>query len=310
MNKRTYDFLNNNNLIFSSQYGFQNKHSCENAVQELIGNVIKNKEINKSTIAIYLELSKAFHTISHNVLLKKLGQYGIRGKAYDWFEHYLSERKMHTKCNAGDPPELCYSSYYDLSHGTLQGSCLGPLLFKIYVNDLHLQLEHCHCILFADDTTIYYSHQNTTYLEWCLNEDMNNLSDWFKVNELTLNISKTVGMLFFPRKNWNPCVRIDGLLIPFMEYMTYLGIWIDNALTWQRHINKIYMKIKQNTSLLRNSCYILDLHCKRMLFYAQIQSHINYGLGLWGPMVSSSHLGKLQKAHENCLKLVYGCNDI
>ena len=212
--------------------------------------------------------------------------------------------------NAGDPSELCYSSYYDLSHGTPQGSCLGPLLFMIYVNDLHLQLEHCQFILFADDTTIYYSHQNTTYLEWCLNEDINNLSDWFKVNGLTLNISKTVGMFFFPRKKFNPCVRIDGFLVPFMEDMKFLGIWIDNTLTWQKHINKVYMKIKQNTSLLRNSHNILDLNCKRMLFYAQIQSHINYGLGVWGPMVSSSTLGKLQMAQDNCLKLVYGRNDI
>ena len=243
--KRTYNYLDSNDLLLKSQYGFQANHSCEHAIGELVGNITKNYENSKHTIAVFLDLSKAFDMISHNMLLKKLDLYRIHGIAHEWFQHYLSNRQMRVKCKSGNPPETCYSTYCRLEYGALQGSCLGPLLFMIFVNDLSLNLEHVDCILFADNTTIYFGHKNMTYLEWCIMEDLENISDWFKANFLTLNLSKTVAMLFSPKKNPTPpVIKFSETVILFVEKTKFLGIWIDSKLSWNAHVNSLTLKLK------------------------------------------------------------------
>ena len=155
MYSRIYTFLNKTGQIYKSQYGFRQKHSCKHAFAELVGKVVKGKEKGEHTIAIFLDLLKAFDTLEHETLFKKLEIYGIRGTAFDWFCSYLSNRSMHAKCNINGSMHL--SSYKEITFGTPQGSCLGPLLFLIFCNDLYHHLELTSCILFADNTTIYNS---------------------------------------------------------------------------------------------------------------------------------------------------------
>ena len=140
--KRTYDFLNDNNELYHSQYGFRSKHSCENAISDLISQVLKNQQQNKYTAALFLDLSKAFDTLNHDLLLQKLEIYGVRGIALDWFRSYLNGRKMRLKCQTSETKSQTYSEWYQMTHGTPQGSCLGPLLFLIFCNDLRLNLEY------------------------------------------------------------------------------------------------------------------------------------------------------------------------
>ena len=145
------------------------------AVSELLSEIIKNNENGHHTIPVYLDLSKAFDTIDHKLLLIKLERYGIHGVALQWFESYLANRQMRAKCITHDG--VSYSKLYNMEYGTPQGSCLGPLLFLIFTNDLHLHLQYCQCILFADDTTIYMSHRNLNYCEWCIQTDLEILQD-------------------------------------------------------------------------------------------------------------------------------------
>ena len=132
--------------------------------------------------------------LEHEMLLKKLELYGIRGTAFDWFKSYLSNRKMRVCCNVNGINDTS-TSYY-VNYGVPKGSCLGPLLFLVFCNDLHLNLEFTKCILFADDTTIYNSHKDLRYLAWTLEHDLSIISDWFKANKLTLNTKKSVSILF------------------------------------------------------------------------------------------------------------------
>ena len=160
VHSRTYKFLNDTGQIFKSQYGFRNNHSCENAIQELVGKILKGYENRKSTLAVFLDLSKAFDTISHSVMLSKLEKYGVQGVCLDWFKSYLSNRTMRVKCITSATGSISYSDSYRVNYGTPQGSCLGPLIFLIFNNDLFLNMSYSCCILFADDTTIYHSHSN------------------------------------------------------------------------------------------------------------------------------------------------------
>ena len=128
-------------------------------MSELVGEILKNKENNKFTISLFLDLSKAFNSLNHVTLLQKMEIYGICGNAYTWFSSYLHKRQLRAKCMTGTGNSEV-SQNYDITYSTPQGSCLGPLLFLIFCNDLKLHLTYLSCIQFVDDTALYASGQN------------------------------------------------------------------------------------------------------------------------------------------------------
>ena len=197
--KRTYHFLEDNQILYNSQYGFRSQHSCQDAISELVGKILKNMEEHKYTIAVFIDLSKAFDTLEHEVLFAKLEKYGIRGTTLNWFRSYLSDRKLRVKCKIGTTGQMEYSEYYNVNYGTPQGSCLGPLLFLIFNNDLNRCLENSSSILFADDTTIYDQNKDLNFLKWNLEQELSKVVDWFNANKLTLNVDKTQCLLFEPK---------------------------------------------------------------------------------------------------------------
>ena len=149
--EKVYQFLTDTNQIYSSQYGFRSGHSCENAIGELLSAVLKGYQSNKYTLGLFLDLSKAFDTLQHSILLEKLHYYGIRGTALNWFQSYLTERKMRVKCCVTNTGQIEYSDYEPVTFGTPQGSCLGPLIYLIFTNDLATNLSFCNSIMFADE---------------------------------------------------------------------------------------------------------------------------------------------------------------
>ena len=134
---RTISFLDKHNLFYNSQYCFRKNHSCSDAIMELTSEILKNKEKGMYTASIFIDLSKAFDTLDPNILLGKMDRYGIRGIANTWYESYLKNRKLRVRCRTGHEQELTCSSLYDVEYGTPQGSCLGPLLFLLFTNDLY-----------------------------------------------------------------------------------------------------------------------------------------------------------------------------
>ena len=303
--KRTYCFLSDNDQLYQSQYGFRKKHSCEHAIAELLGKILKSHEKKEHVIAIFLDLSKAFDTLDHNILFKKLEIYGIRGVALSWFKSYLSNRCMRVKCKIGTDETETKSDWQDIEYGTPQGSNLGPLLFLIFCNDLYKQMENCSSILFADDTTVYKSHRNLNYLKFCIETDLKLLNDWFKANKLTLNVNKSVCMVFAnSKKNITVDICIDNIPIKCVENNKFLGVWVDNKLNWHTHVNKLTLKLKRNIHLLRTGRNMLDVSTKRILYFAHIQSHLCYGISLWGNMISKTTINKLQKIQDRCIALI------
>ena len=304
MYSRVYNFLDTTNQIYDSQYGFRSKQSCEHAISELVGNILKGKEKSEYTLSVFLDLSKAFDTLEYSTLFKKLEIYGICRVALKLFESYLSECKMRTKCFINN--KLLYSGDKNVTYGATQGSCLGPLLFLIFYNDLHLNLKYVKCILFADDTIIFYSNRNLSLLIAALEYDLTTLSDWFKANKLTLNKKKSVCLLFgtTDKIQSHGELNIDGTIFPCVDNMKFLGVWIDKSLNWNMHIEKLILKLHRNSQLLFKSKKLLSNHAKKILYYAQIYSHINYGISIWGPLVKKGLLKKIEKIQMNCLKCI------
>ena len=176
---RVYSFLNETGQLYSSQYGFRKQHACEHAVGELVGKITKGIQQGKLTIGIFLDLSKVFDSLEHEAIYKKMEKYGLRGNCLMWFKSYLSDRKLLVSCRTADSATTNTSTLHEVEYGTAQGSCLGPLIFLIFCNDLYRHLTFLECIQFADDTTLYITHNNMQYIRFCVDHALNILQDWF-----------------------------------------------------------------------------------------------------------------------------------
>ena len=222
----------------------------------------------------------------------------------DWFRSYLTDREMLAKCTIKN--KTVHSNKHKVTYGAPQGSCLGPLLFLIFCNDLHLNLEFTKCILFADDTMLFYSNRNLSLLIASLEHDLSITNDWFKANKLTLNMKKSVCILFHANKSVTVpnSIQIDNTPIIFVTHTKFLGIWIDKDLTWTIHTDKVALKIQCNSHMLLRTKRQLSLHAKKILYFAQIYSHINYSISVWGPMTKSSQISKILSIQNKCLKCV------
>ena len=192
-------FLNDNGLLYESQYGFRKHHNTIHGVTELVHNIIHGYE---KGIGVMADLSKAFDTIEHDILLDKLGYYGIRGIAHDRFRNYLVNRQQYVLFNDSK------SYTKDLSCGVPQESVLGPLLFLIYMNEMPSCLIASHAILFTDDTTLAASSRDPMQLYNDMNLDLDSLCNWFTSNTLSLNTSKTHYMEFFSQLNSTQFVKL------------------------------------------------------------------------------------------------------
>ena len=182
---RLIDFFDNNNLLSNNQYGFRPGHSTEMALLSTTNKLYNALNNNKSCVGNFLDLSKAFDTINHEILLHKLTLYGVRGIARDWFYSYLSNRSQFVNYN-GVTSDLC-----NIDCGVPQGSILGPLLFIIYTNDICQVSNKSTVVLFADDTNIFYKGTDPQTLHETILSDLNLYVDWFGANKLSLNSGKT-----------------------------------------------------------------------------------------------------------------------
>ena len=209
----------------------------------------------------------------------KLYHYGVRGKAYEWFQSYLSNRKQFVCVNGHDSDSL------SLSCGVPQGSVLGPLLFLLYVNDLPNTSSLLTFHLFADDTNIYYSCKNLDDLESKLNRELKVVAEWLKSNRLALSILKTNFILFHskklkPSKLFN--LKIDGVNIKQVFAVRYLGVTFDSNLTWKNHINELCSKLSKTVGVISKLRYNVNVDILTMLYYSLIYPFLIYGVQVWG----------------------------
>ena len=189
----------------------------------------------------------------------------------------------------------------------MQGSCLGPLLFILFCNDIQYLPLYGQLILFADDTTLLSSQISINLLKYTLQHDMDLLIQWFKANQLSLNMSKTMLVRFWP-DNDNFIIEVNNEPIKESEVTKFLGVMVDNKLTWSSHIAFINQKLLANKHVLRIARNILDFNCLRSIYYAHIYSHLSYGILAWGSMEKKSDINSLFAIQKQCIRLVHKCN--
>ena len=185
MYSRVMAFIKNFNILFENQFGFQQGMSTEYAINALVNNIVQCLENKQTGYCILLDFAKAFDTVNHKILLKKLEYYGIRGTALKWFTSYLTDRMQCTEIG-NTQSKLEY-----IRCGVPQGSILGPLLFLLYINDIVLSSNVFKFNLFADDTSLFYSNENNTEATRIINIELVKISQWLAANKLSLNIGKS-----------------------------------------------------------------------------------------------------------------------
>ncbi len=217
---------------------------------------------NDIPINIYLDLSKAFDTLDHNILIDKLSYYGIDGTALQLFQNYLTDRKQFVELDDIKSDTLV------LKTGVPQGSILGPLLFIIYINDIAHASQIFDFIIYADDTTlsgalkiIIKDSKNKQSIETVINNELEKISDWLKTNKLSLNVKKTKYMIFHTvqRKVTPLHLTINNTTIERVTQFDFLGLTVNENLTWKDHMNKIANKISRSLGILNKLKHTLPI---------------------------------------------------
>ena len=297
---RITEFVKKYDILYQKQYGFQKGKSTEHALIDIHEKILNSFEKNESPCCILLDFAKAFDTVDHQILLSKLYHYGIRGTTHSLLTSYLTDRQQCVQVNN------CISDMEFISHGVPQGSILGPLLFLLYINDIAQSSKILQFYLFADDTTIFHSHKNPKTLESIINNELLHVTDWLIANKLSLNVKKTKVLLFRP-KNESRAAKINIILngtpIEESEFAKYLGVIIDNKLSFEHHINQVKSKLIKGNAIIAKVRNYIPRKLLINVYNAHIQPHINYGLNVWGH-TADKYLNIVRSQQRKAVRLI------
>ena len=310
---RLITFINKHNILYKYQFGFRKIHSTTLALMDVVDKIRHNLAIGKKVAGVYIDFSKAFDTVNHQILLYKLQHLGIRGSMLQLIKSYLNNRKQFTCVNGTE------SKKQKVECGVPQGSVLGPLLFLLYTNDIGNCTDE-EIKLFADDTNGFIFEENYSILKTKIKTLLLKLFDWAAANKLTINISKTCYTIFTkvnckvpPSLNSVKLVpkqddKQNSIVIKREKQSKYLGVFLDELLSWDYHLNDTEDGLLAKLTKINNSFKIIK-HCvpertKFILFNAYFASKISYGIELFGS-ADKALMHKLQVKQNRALKILF-----
>ena len=287
-------YLDNNNLIHNHQYGFRKRHSTEYAALHIVDYLNYEMDLKRTPINLYLDLSKAFDSLSHKILISKLKHYGICDIALKLMKSYLENRKQYVQF------DTCTSDMKSIRNGVPQGSILGPLLFLIYINDFPNSSKLFNFLMYADDTTLFCCLEDikSDNKELVLNNELQRVHSWLKANRLSLNVKKTKYMLFRKQKRTDIRelnLRICNDAIQPVDDFNFLGLHINSKLNWETHTNVISKRMSRAVGVIKKLQLVFPKTILLTIYNALILPHINYCLLSWGSASAVKTIFTIQK---------------
>ena len=305
-----YNYLTKFELLSDSQFGFRKFHSTATALLDCTNDWYMNLDRKMFNLVVLIDLKKAFDTVDHQILLKKLELYGIKGQALSFLESYLSNRNQ--KCQI----QGSVSSEKLIKCGVPQGSILGPLFFLLYINDLPQCLDKTKPRLFADDTNLTVSGDSITDLETAVNSDLEKLRKWLIANKLSLNVAKTEFMLIGSKQmiknisNLQLNVKIENESIKQVYESKTLGVTIDQHLSWKTNTENICKKITSGISALRRLKEFADKQTLLSVYNAIVRPYFDYCCEVWD-VFGETQSKRLQKLQNRAARIILNMsNDI
>lgn len=300
--QRLNHFLISTKFFCTQQYGFRQKSSTTNAVIDLVNKIQRHLNDKEDVLGLFLDLSKAFDTVDHNILLAKLERAGVRGIPLDLFKSYLSNRSQFVSFDG------IKSNIKFIDVGVPQGSVLGPLFFIIYLNDLAFLSLKGKLKLFADDSSFLYNNKSASVNDKNLHDDLKTLVEYFRINKLTLNINKSniiniknsnrsIPNRLTLTKNSFPDVKV-------IDECKYLGIILDNRLNWSPYINSLLLKLNKITGIIYKIKHKLPLSVLLLIYHSLFSSHLSYITAVWGNACNIL-INKVQIAQNKFLRIIF-----
>lgn len=311
-------YLKENNILSNKQFGFRQKCSTEQALEEFSqrANYIMENKIHG--LGLFIDFSKAFDTVEHKHILSSLYKIGVRGHFLKWFQSYLNDRKLIVKVLNSTSEEK------DVRYGVPQGSQLGPVLFIIYLNELLNMIHNCYIWAYADDVLLLAHDKNLQAAEEKLQNDFITLSRWVHDRGLIINNQKTC-LMHICQKNmktnrelcitYHSCKCLNGgdqcqcESVTIVKETKYLGMLVDNKLTWKAHITSLHKKLRPCVAAMYKLQYKTTNPVKLAVYKALFESLLRYGITVWGS-AADGHLNLIKNLQKNCLNALYANNNL
>ncbi len=278
----------------------EKKHSITHALISITDKIKEALDNGDFACGVFVDLQKVFDTVNHDILLKKMENYGIRGSTLKWFQSYLYNRFQNVSILGFD------SKLLEIKHGVPQGSVLGPLLFSIYINDLHNAIKFSNTYHFADDTNLLNINANIKKLQYEVNYDLKQLCLWLLANQISLNTGKTE-LIFFRKPNVPiPLnrIKINGLILPPSKSIKYLGLYLDEHLNGSAHAEKLFPKLRRACGMLSKIRHYTTTDQTKTIYHAIFASQMTYGCQIWGQTHNKNILNKIQTMQNNAIRLI------
>ena len=301
---RMSKFLYKYKIITPHQFGFQRGKSTCNALTALTDCIYNKLNEKKHTVALFLDLCKAYDTVNHSILLDKLFKYGFRGVSLDWLRSYLKDRQHCVRIGNA------VSSRATINISIPQGSILGCIMFSLYNNDLPAVSDILKPILFADDTALLHSDSNFNCLIQNFNVELIRVNNWLLKNRLTLNVDKTIAMIFTKRKhavsNLNKLCIADKD-VEFESRTKYLGVTLDENLSFKDHISNLCVKVSKSIGIMYRISYYVQPCVIRNMYNALIYPLLTYCILVWGGS-ADIHLNSLLILQKKIVRIITKSN--